>query len=119
MIENICLAQKIIQIGPVIEILWQIVDFCIVNGGHLEKWRSFCKFAWLTIFFERVITKEHICQFWCLYHYLHDWSHISTLSAALLLLTSFILNTAAALSYTDARKATSQITRYIDPMLME
>ena len=32
MIENICLAQKIIQIGPVIEILWQIVDFCIVNG---------------------------------------------------------------------------------------
>ena len=34
MIEN---TQKIIQIGPVIEILWQIVDFCIDKGGHLEK----------------------------------------------------------------------------------
>ena len=42
MIENICSAQKIIQIGPVIEILWQIVDFCIVNGCHLEKLRPFC-----------------------------------------------------------------------------
>ena len=31
MIEN---RQKIIQIGPVIEILWQIVDFCIDKGGH-------------------------------------------------------------------------------------
>ena len=38
MIENICLAQKIIQIGPVIAMLWQIVDFCIVHGDHLEKW---------------------------------------------------------------------------------
>ena len=37
MIKNICLAKKIIQIGPVIGIVWQIVDFCIVNGGHLEK----------------------------------------------------------------------------------
>ena len=42
MIENICLAQKIIQIGSVIAILWQIVDFCIVNSGYLEKWRPFC-----------------------------------------------------------------------------
>ena len=33
MIEN---TQKIIQIGPVIEILWQIVYFCTVNGGHLD-----------------------------------------------------------------------------------
>ena len=31
-----------IQIGPVIEIVWQIVDFCIVNSAHLEKWRPFC-----------------------------------------------------------------------------
>ena len=37
MIENICLAQKIIQIGPVIEILWQVVDFCIIDSDHLEK----------------------------------------------------------------------------------
>ena len=37
MIENICLAQKCIRIGPVIEIVWQIVDFRIVNGGYLKK----------------------------------------------------------------------------------
>ena len=42
MIENICLAQKIIQIGRVIAILWQIIDSRIVNSGHLEKWRPFC-----------------------------------------------------------------------------
>ena len=39
MIEN---TQNIIQIGPVIEILWQIVDVCIDKGAPLEKWRPFC-----------------------------------------------------------------------------
>ena len=42
MIENICLAQKIIQIGPVIAIFWQIVDFCIINSRYREKLRPFC-----------------------------------------------------------------------------
>ena len=37
MIENIFLAKKIIQIGQVIEIVWQIVDFCIVNNAILKN----------------------------------------------------------------------------------
>ena len=49
MIEN---TQKIIEIGPVIDILCQIVDFCIVKGRHPEKMAAifFCTKSYKYIF---------------------------------------------------------------------
>ena len=40
----------------------------ILCGGHLEKWPPCWIFRWLTGFSQKVGSRHHSCQIWCLYH---------------------------------------------------
>ena len=50
------------------------------NGRHLEFWNFF---RWLTGFIKRAISKEYVCQFWCLFPEMKDSYDILLLSAPL------------------------------------
>ena len=39
------------------------------NGRHFEFWNFF---RWLTGFVKRAISKEYVCQFWCLFPEMKD-----------------------------------------------
>ena len=57
-------------------LLWQylvqILFHTGTNGGHLEKWRPFCFWSWLTCFSERGGFEAPGYQVWCLYHHVKD-----------------------------------------------
>ena len=50
------------------------------NGRHFEFW-NFSR--WLTGFIKRAISKEYVCQFWCLFPEMKDSYDILLLSAPL------------------------------------
>ena len=46
-----------------------LVVAILKNGRHFEFWNFF---RWLTGFIKRVISKEYVCQFWCLFPEMKD-----------------------------------------------
>ena len=57
-----------------------LVAAILKNGRHFE-FRNF--FRWLTGFIKRAISKEYVCQFWCLFPEMKDSYDILLLSAPL------------------------------------
>ena len=58
-----------------------LVAAILKNGRHFEFWNFF---RWLTGFFKRAISKEYVCQFWCLFPEMKDSYDILLLSAPLM-----------------------------------
>ena len=46
-----------------------LVAAILKNGRHFEFWNFF---RWLTGFIKRAISKEYVCQFWCLFPEMKD-----------------------------------------------
>ena len=46
-----------------------LVAVILKNGRHFEFWNFF---RWLTGFIKRAISKEYVCQFWCLFPEMKD-----------------------------------------------
>ena len=46
-----------------------LVVAILKNGRHFEFWNFF---RWLTGFIKRAISKEYVCQFWCLFPEMKD-----------------------------------------------
>ena len=59
-----------------------LVAAILKNGRHFEFWNFF---RWLTGFIKRAISKEYVCQFWCLFPEMKDSYDILLLSAPLYL----------------------------------
>ena len=57
-----------------------LVVAILKNGRHFEFWNFF---RWLTGFIKRAISKEYVCQFWCLFPEMKDSYDILLLSAPL------------------------------------
>ena len=57
-----------------------LVAAILKNGRHFEFWYFF---RWLTGFIKRAISKECVCQFWCLFPEMKDSYDILLLSAPL------------------------------------
>ena len=57
-----------------------LVAAILKNGRHFEFWNFF---RWLTGFIKRAISKEYVCQFWCLFPEIKDSYNILLLSAPL------------------------------------
>ena len=57
-----------------------LVAAILKSGRHFEFWNFF---RWLTGFIKRAISKEYVCQFWCLFPEMKDSYDILLLSAPL------------------------------------
>ena len=57
-----------------------LVAAILKNGRHFEFWNFF---RWLMGFIKRAISKEYVCQFWCLFPEMKDSYDILLLSAPL------------------------------------
>ena len=57
-----------------------LVAAILKNGRHFEFW-NFSR--WLMGFIKRAISKEYVCQFWCLFPEMKDSYDILLLSASL------------------------------------
>ena len=57
-----------------------LVAAILKNGRNFEFWNFF---RWLTGFIKRAISKEYVCQFWCLFPEMKDSYDILLLSAPL------------------------------------
>ena len=57
-----------------------LVAAILKNGRHFEFWNFF---RWLRGFIKRAISKEYVCQFWCLFPEMKDSYDILLLSAPL------------------------------------
>ena len=92
MSKNIYFGEQIIKMSFIRQYLVQILLRNGTHGGHLEKWRPFCFFSWLTCFSEKGHSEAHLCQIWCLYHQVKDFSAIcsTTCSRSLWTLRPYI-----------------------------
>ena len=52
-----------------ISVYLYLVAVILKNGRHFEFWNFF---RWLTGFIKRAISKEYVCQFWCLFPEMKD-----------------------------------------------
>ena len=57
--------------------------YCILNGGHLEKWAPSWIFIWPDGEIKRATPNEYVYQFWCLYPQVNDSPIYLQLSAPL------------------------------------